>query len=146
MQRTSGPMDSDAGTGTRSEEREAAVPDQEPMIKRTKREFTPQHVRSTHFSALLSNNLYIWGGRLELTTPTSIQHVDVFDCELFTWSKLPAKGSPPPWMLRGSSATDGRRFAYGYGGSEYIPGHHGTHNWLYQLDVETGEWVYVILS
>ena len=105
-----------------------------------RREYTPLHVRSSHYSALLSNNLYIWGGRLNSARPSGedcIQDVDVLDCELLTWSKLPAKGSPPPRLIYGCSANDGRRFAYGYGGYSFAD--QCTHNWVYQLDVDTGK-------
>ena len=96
--------------------------------------FSEPSPRSEHFSTVVENYLYVWGGRGEEEADVSIVHH--YDPNTETWSDKRCEGSPPPGSRDGACASIGHHL-YTYGGYDVAGHNHGT---LHGLDTKSWMW------
>ena len=96
--------------------------------------------RSFHFAAGAEERLYVWGGDFHKIKSELKSSVEIFNTHLETWDKIVTKGSPPPGLYGGASASSGQ-YIYTYGGWAY-GGWDGAslQGTLNQLDTNSRTW------
>ena len=86
--------------------------------------------RSSSYSAAVDGELYVWGGKGEVTTS-----VQVYDTCLEVWKQVLAHG-PPPGLYGGASAHS-EHYLYAYGG---VMDDGSLSGCLHRLDTKTSSW------
>ena len=95
--------------------------------------FSEPSPRNGHFSTVVENNLYIWGGGGKEVDVSIVHH---YDPNTETWSDKRCEGLPPPGSTRGAFASIGHHL-YTYGGYDTANYDHGT---LHGLDTMSWMW------
>ena len=90
-----------------------------------------------HYSAAVGEQLYIMGGCTENFSGAQQQCVHAFNQRSEQWQTKDTTGSFPPGVYCGACTATDRHF-YVYGGHD---GFADYHYFLYQLDIETLEWL-----
>ena len=85
-------------------------------------------------SAVINEELYVWGGKLVATTSLQVYH----PC-LESWRQLDTRGPPPTGLACGGSAHS-ENYLYTYGGVKGADSYSGC---LHRLDTKTSSWTQV---
>ena len=96
--------------------------------------FSEPSSRRGHFSTVVENYLYIWGGECDEEVDVSIVHH--YDPNTETWSDKRCEGPPPPGSRYGACASIGHHL-YTYGGYDAAYNDYGT---LHGLDTKSWMW------
>ena len=86
--------------------------------------------RYAPYSSVINEELYVWGGKMEVTTSLQVYH----PC-LESWRQLHTHGPPPPGVCAGASAHS-ENYLYVYGG---VKGRSNS-GCLHKLDTKTSSW------
>ena len=93
-----------------------------------------QPPRSAHFSTVVEDSLYVWGGVAD--EKIDVHTVHHYDPNTETWSDKRCEGPPPPGSFYGACASIGHHL-YTYGGYDADNRDHGT---LHGLDTKSWMW------
>ena len=95
--------------------------------------FSEPSPRQGHFSTVVENYLYVWGGESEEVDVSIVHH---YDPNTETWSDKRCEGPPPPGSINGACASIGHHL-YTYGGFDADDHDRGT---LHGLDTKSWMW------